>query len=279
MSAIDWTTIEAAIHSWVRLGADLSADRVIWDYEGGKRPPAPYVEMSIADVVGIAHDWKTYEPNPLVFADITVTADAGTDNFTAVAHGRLTGTGPVRLTTTGTTPGGTAVATDYWVIKTGDDTFKLATTFTRSMTALPIDLTSAGTGTIKLVDTPETELQGEELTVKARGHRTATLVLQAFGATGIGEGAVPILVDVEAALALHEYALDLAGVGIGNSGAVLLIEGRRGGILEPRARCEIQLHLASELEARETYIERVQVTITETPHGANLELWTPSPPA
>ena len=262
MSSVDWATIEAAIHNWVRIGADVAAERVIWDYEGGKRPPVPYVEMSIADVQRIGHDWRECTANPLTFTDITVTADPGTDELDATSHNLLTGDGPVRVTSTLTVPGGLAALTDYWIRKIDADNFKLSTTFVNAMNGVTIDITSAGTGVIKVVDTAETERQGQELTVSARGMRTAVLVLQAFGAPGIGEGATPILVDVVAALALHEYALDQAGIGVGEVGPVQLIEGRRGGILEPRARVEVVIHFGSELEAFETYIARTIITVT-----------------
>ena len=54
--------------------------------------------------------------------------DAATDEFTHAGHGFFTGTGPVRVTTTGTLPAGLSVATDYWVIRVDDGGFTLAAT-------------------------------------------------------------------------------------------------------------------------------------------------------
>lgn len=58
----------------------------------------------------------------------------------------LTGT-RVRLTTTTTLPAGLALATDYYVIKVTDSTFKLATTFANAVAGTAINITDTGTGT------------------------------------------------------------------------------------------------------------------------------------
>ena len=81
----------------------------------------------------------------------TFTADAGTDlcTWTSTANipsNILTGT-RVRLTTTTTLPGGLATATDYYVIKSSDTTFKLATSYANAVAGTQINITDAGTGT------------------------------------------------------------------------------------------------------------------------------------
>jgi len=81
----------------------------------------------------------------------TFTADAGTDvcTWTSTANfpsNILTGT-RVRLTTTTTLPGGLSLATDYYVIKVSDTTFKLATSYANAIAATAINITDAGTGT------------------------------------------------------------------------------------------------------------------------------------
>lgn len=81
----------------------------------------------------------------------TFTADAGTDTCTwtstaSIPSNVLTGT-RVRLTTTGTLPAGLATATDYYVIRATDTTFKLATSFANARAGTQIDITDAGTGT------------------------------------------------------------------------------------------------------------------------------------
>lgn len=81
----------------------------------------------------------------------TFTADAGTDTCTwsstaNIPSNILTGT-RVRLTTSGTLPGGLATATDYYVIKLSDTTFRLATSYANAIAGTQIDITTAGTGT------------------------------------------------------------------------------------------------------------------------------------
>lgn len=81
----------------------------------------------------------------------TFTADAGTDicTWTSTANipsNILTGT-RVRLTTTTTLPGGLATATDYYVIRVSDTTFKLATSYANAIAGTAINITDAGTGT------------------------------------------------------------------------------------------------------------------------------------
>lgn len=81
----------------------------------------------------------------------TFTADAGTDicTYTSTANipsNILTGT-RVRLTTTTTLPAGLTTATDYYVIKVSDTTFKLATSYANAVAGTAINITDAGTGT------------------------------------------------------------------------------------------------------------------------------------
>lgn len=88
--------------------------------------------------------------NTLGYGD-TFTADAGTDVITMTSTTNfpsniLTGT-RVRLTTTTTLPAGLSLATDYYVIKVTDSTFKLATTYANAIAGTAINITDAGTGT------------------------------------------------------------------------------------------------------------------------------------
>lgn len=81
----------------------------------------------------------------------TFTADAGTDVCTWTSSANFpsnifTGT-RVRLTTTTTLPAGLATATDYYVIRVSDTTFKLATSYANAIAGTAINITDAGTGT------------------------------------------------------------------------------------------------------------------------------------
>jgi hypothetical protein len=88
--------------------------------------------------------------NTLGYGD-TFTADASTDIITMTSTANipsniLVGT-RVRLTTTTTLPAGLALATDYYVIKVTDSTFKLATSYANAIAGTAINITDAGTGT------------------------------------------------------------------------------------------------------------------------------------
>lgn len=81
----------------------------------------------------------------------TFTADDTTDictytSTTSYPSNILVGT-RVRLTTTTTLPAGLALATDYYVIKVSDTTFKLATSYANAVAGTAINITSTGTGT------------------------------------------------------------------------------------------------------------------------------------
>jgi hypothetical protein len=92
-------------------------------------------------------------------ADDDFTATHGTETFTATAHGLMTGDGPIRLTNSGgALPAGTAVDTDYYVIRVDADTFKLALTRADAWAGTNILITGNGTGTHTLVGTASTEL-------------------------------------------------------------------------------------------------------------------------
>jgi len=112
--------------------------------------------LKLVDVIGfyrktpitsIAADATT---NTLGFAD-TFSADDTTDictytSTTNVPSNILVGT-RVRLTTTTTLPAGLALATDYYVIRLSDTTFKLATSYANAVAGTAINITSTGTGT------------------------------------------------------------------------------------------------------------------------------------
>lgn len=112
--------------------------------------------MVLVDVVGFYRVTTTTTTtaqattNTLGQSD-TFTADASTDvcTYTSTANipsNLLTGT-RVRLTTTTTLPGGLATATDYYLIRVSDTTFKLATSYANAVAGTAINITDAGTGT------------------------------------------------------------------------------------------------------------------------------------
>lgn len=94
---------------------------------------------------------------PLAFDDKTFTADNSTDTFTAAAHGLETGDGPVRVSSSATLPDGLAAATDYWIIKSGPDTFKLASSLANAYAGTAVEISDDGTGTHTIADTTDTQ--------------------------------------------------------------------------------------------------------------------------
>lgn len=103
---------------------------------------------------------------------------------------------------------------------------------------------------------------GVELRVRTQGHRMFRLTVQVFGATDAGNVALPIMTDILSVVEASSYELDLGGAGLSESGSATLVQGKRGGILEPRARCEFTFHTTAEVESRQTYIETIDLTIT-----------------
>ena len=73
----------------------------------------------------------------------TVTADAGTDTFTATAHGRSNGD-RIRISSTGSTPTGLDEGEYYYLIGATTNTFQLS----ESEGGAAVNITTAGTGTL-----------------------------------------------------------------------------------------------------------------------------------
>jgi hypothetical protein len=112
--------------------------------------------MALVDVIGFYRKTSVITTsaeattNTLGQSD-TFSADTGTDimTYTSTANipsNILTGT-RVSLTTTTTLPAPLATATDYYVIRVSDTTFKLATSYANAIAGTAIDITTTGTGT------------------------------------------------------------------------------------------------------------------------------------
>lgn len=275
MSSINWPAVQKAIQNWVVRGSGLAANRVIWSLYGSPRPPAPHIVLSVTSVRGMAQDFITTAPKPLVVATQVVGAvSAAADTLTVTGHPYVTADGPFRLTTTGTLPGGLAPDTDYWIVVVDENTVQIADSFNdtggnnvaRGLGTVPnpitvVDITSAGTGTMSIVPSEATVRAGEELQVIAQGDREITISFTCFAPEGAGVQAVEILTNVMASLQLNVTALDDAGIGVDDAGAfargVRLLEGRRGDILEPRAMTELTVYVTSEVLGVETTVTSI----------------------
>lgn len=269
--AIDLPSFSAAIAAWVRAGSGFDAAHVWWEFEKRPRPTVPYVALSVRRISAVGYDWTTTDENPLV-ASFTVTAvDAAANTLTVPNHGLKNGDGPFQFSSTLTLPTPLEINTDYWLIVVDANTLKLAATFEDTGGQMPlgagnpvtpIDLTTAGTGTISADSTVDTLRAGEEVIQTASGHRVMWVHMECLVAEGGGYDAVRTLENVRAQLELSEYDLDQAGLGLADwNGEVQLLEGRRGSILEPRATWDVAFHIASNFTGFQTIIASIDAEV------------------
>lgn len=275
---IDWPLVQSRIARWVLAGSGLTSDKVLWSQNKAPRPAADGIVMRLMGIQVVGDTWTDVASNPLVFADKTVSAVSAANNtLTITAHGLSTGDGPIRLASTGTLPGGIAASTDYWVIKVDADTIKLAATFAGTGGAdiaglpsgnpvTPVDITSAGSGTITVADTTKTVKAGQEILYVARGTTRAILNLECHTEDSTGlDMAVAVLhrVAARASLPSQIALLDEAGVGVAEIEAVRAVRGHLDALLfEPRATLDIRLSIASEDSEFGTIIETADLTPT-----------------
>lgn len=309
--AIDWETIRAAIAAWVQAGSlELDEAHVIWDQQGTdttgtmSRPSVPYAELSMPGIATPAHDFVTKTKNPLTFAAKPVTGvDLPTGKLTVAGHGLANGDGPVRIASSGTVPGGLAINTDYWPIFVDANTVQLAATFVETGGVQPAGagnpktpiapLLDAGTGTITLVATADTVPAGKEILRTAQGIRGITVRIQVFGAEGSGANpngndALRLITNILSSLPLHVDELDAAGIGMSEVGTVDIqgkitqLDGRVGGVLEPRAICDVSVFVTSKMTGTLARVDRVRVSSEATfedgtQHDVG-DVWVPTPP-
>lgn len=107
-----------------------------------------YPSFSIITVVA--------DQTPTAFTSVDVTASTvvSADRFAQVAHTMVTGLKVrVAANASSTLPTGLAPATDYFVIRTTADTFKLASSLDNAVAGTAIDITVVGTGTMTVTPT------------------------------------------------------------------------------------------------------------------------------
>jgi flagellin len=99
----------------------------------------------------------------------TVTATNGTDTINLTSHGYETGQ-KLTYSDAGTAAiGGLVAGTEYWVIDTGDDSFKLAASYADAIAGTAISLTGDGTGTQKFTHS------NDEFTIAINGGAATTI--------------------------------------------------------------------------------------------------------
>jgi hypothetical protein len=75
--ALNWTTLENALHAWIVAATGLAADRVIWSHQGVPERPAPYVTLKILDLSSVGHDGlvQSYDGGAPAGQEITFTLE------------------------------------------------------------------------------------------------------------------------------------------------------------------------------------------------------------
>jgi hypothetical protein len=173
----------------------------------------------------------------------TFTADAGSDvcTYTSTANfpsNILTGT-RVRLTTTTTLPGGLATATDYYVIKVDDGTFKLATSFANAIAGTAINITDAGTGTHTITWLLPRHTNGAGVNAiifnsnaTALGAATPNLSLGYTNSSQTTSRATPTVLPVGKTAASNSHIIYTGATAAGKYNYMVPLQGGDGGIAE-----------------------------------------------
>ena len=119
-----------------------------------------------------------------------VTFTNGTNTVDLVAHGHRTGTGPLYLSTAGGTgPAELLPNTPFFVIDTGANTLKLASTFALAMQETPIAFTDDGTGTTTLAG-DDADAEGNGVTQETEAASVGLLGDAADGVIALDAGAL-----------------------------------------------------------------------------------------
>lgn len=106
----------------------------------------PAIFMLVDVLAHIPITTVTTTGNQTVTNSVTFTADNTTEVITHTGYDIPTFS-RVRLTTTGTLPAGTSLATDYWTIRQSATTSKLAASLANAVAGTAVDMTTNGTGT------------------------------------------------------------------------------------------------------------------------------------
>lgn len=173
----------------------------------------------------------------------TFTADAGTDICTwsstaNIPSNILTGT-RVRLTTSGTLPGGLATATDYYVVKLSDTTFELAASYTNAVAGTQIDITDAGTGTHTVTWLLPRYTNGAGVqaiifnpSATALGAGTPNLSLGYTNATQTASRATPTVLPIGKTAASNSHIIYTGATGTGKYNYIMPLQAGDSGIAE-----------------------------------------------
>lgn len=204
--------------------------------------------MALVDVVGfyrvtsVTTATAQATTNTLNQSD-TFTADAGTDTCTWTSTANipsniLTGT-RVRLTTTTTLPAGLATATDYYVIRLSDTTFRLATSYANAIAGTQINITDAGTGTHTVTWLLPRYTNGAGVqaiffnsNATALGAATPNLSLGYTNSTQTTSRATPTVLPIGKSAASNSHILYTGATGTGKYNYAMPLQSGDAGIAE-----------------------------------------------
>ena len=173
----------------------------------------------------------------------TFTADDTTDimtytSVTSLPSNILTGT-RVRLTTTTTLPAPLATATDYYVVRLSDTTFKLATSYANAIAGTQINITDAGTGThtITWLLPRYTNGAGVQAIIfnpaaTAMGAATPNLALGYTNSAQAASRATPTVLPIGKTAASNSHILYTGATGTGKYNYMMPLQSGDSGIAE-----------------------------------------------
>ena len=173
----------------------------------------------------------------------TFTADASTDimtytSVTSLPSNLLTGT-RVRCTTTTTLPAPLAPATDYYLIKVTDGTYKLATSYANAIAGTAINITDAGTGTHTLnwLLPRYTNGAGVQAIIfnpaaTAMGAATPNLSLGYTNSAQVASRATPTVLPIGKTAASNSHILYTGATGTGKYNYMMPLQSGDSGIAE-----------------------------------------------
>jgi hypothetical protein len=173
----------------------------------------------------------------------TFTADASTDimtytSVTSLPSNLLTGT-RVRCTTTTTLPAPLATATDYYLIKVTDGTYKLATSYANAIAGTAINITDAGTGTHTLnwLLPRYTNGAGVQAIIfnpasTAMGAATPNLSLGYTNSAQVASRATPTVLPIGKTAASNSHILYTGATGTGKYNYMMPLQSGDSGIAE-----------------------------------------------
>ena len=271
-SSTDWDTLQQVFFNWVAGAAGLPETSIEWAGQDAPRAQSPAIEIRVSNIDTIGRYTSRREDNILTFNTLTVTAVDTTANTLAIAnHGLLTGDGPVNVASTGTLPAPLLASTNYWIIVVDSGHIQLASTYTNTgggqgagNPTTAIDLTTVGSGTITVFNTPDCVRAGQELIVKSMAYLRMTLELHAHTVAAVGSAmAQAVLQKVVASqrLPAQEATLLNANVGLLECERVRAVIGvRDAALFEPRGYLDVHFCVPAEEEAMITFIQRAQIT-------------------